>query len=323
MDRDSEGSQQQWPSIHDPATCSRKGLCLVRKADDQSHSLYFEQHGAGPIKVVFIMGLSLSCNSWSAQVEHFARLPEYSILVFDNRGVGNSDTPKGPYSTSSMAEDVIALLDFLSWTEKRSLHLVGLSLGGMIAQELAYRVPERFISLTLGVTKAGGFFNLPPWPGLKTLLSIQFIKDPKERIPHVVQICFNPAWLNAKAEKDVEGRTNRQVQIALLETRAAVTRAQQPLGAMWQMWAGMTHHVQPERLAQISKTIPKVLILTGDEDYLVRPSNSAHLKKHMPEAEYIVWENTGHVVSGQHVERFNTLLERTFVEGRAKLEGRN
>lgn len=81
-----------------------------------------------------------------------------------------------------MAEDAIVLLDFLGWTEKRSLHLVGQSLGGMIAQgtlrtlispgsditglriELAYRIPERFISLTLAVTTAGGlpWWNIPP-----------------------------------------------------------------------------------------------------------------------------------------------------------------
>ncbi len=81
-----------------------------------------------------------------------------------------------------MAEDVVVLLDYLGWTEERSLHLVGISLGGMIAQgalrtlipsssdinklriELAYRVPERFISLALGVTSAGGFplCNIPP-----------------------------------------------------------------------------------------------------------------------------------------------------------------
>ena len=108
----------------------------------------------------------------------------------------------------------------------------------------------------------------------------------------------------------------------LYKRRAAVTRIQKPLGSIWQMWAGLTHHVQPGRLAQISQTIPKVLILTGDEDHLVHPSNSAYLKKHMPEAEYIVWKNTGHIVNGQHVERFNALLERVFVEGQAKLEGR-
>ena len=102
----------------------------------------------------------------------------------------------------------------------------------------------------------------------------------------------------------------------------ALTRVQKPLGGISQMWAGSTHHVQPERLAQISKTIPKVVILTGDDDHLVRPTNSAYLKKHMPEAEYIVWKDTGHVVSLQHVERFNALLERVFQEGDAKLAGR-
>jgi pimeloyl-ACP methyl ester carboxylesterase len=80
-----------------------------------------------------------------------------------------------------MAEDVIVLLDFVGWTERRSLHVVGLSLGGMIAQgalvaqnllipdlvgsftELTYRIPERFISLSLVVTTAGGYmFNIPP-----------------------------------------------------------------------------------------------------------------------------------------------------------------
>jgi pimeloyl-ACP methyl ester carboxylesterase len=95
------------------------------------------------------------------------------------------------------------------------------------------------------------------------------------------------------------------------------------MGAISQMWAGFTHHVQAERLAQISKTIPKVVILTGDEDHLMRPTNSAYLKKHMAEAEYIVWKDTGHVVHMQHVERFNALLEGVFQEGQARMEGRN
>ena len=112
------GERTQWLTIHDPTTCSRKGLCPVTNGSGQSYSLYFEQHGTGPRKVVFIMGLvqrgisspdpvteratfyrlQVSCNSWFAQVAHFGRLPQYSILVFDNRGVGNSDTPNGPYS---------------------------------------------------------------------------------------------------------------------------------------------------------------------------------------------------------------------------------
>ncbi|KAI9441700.1 Alpha/Beta hydrolase protein [Lactarius indigo] len=312
--------QQHWLSIHDPATCTRKGLCPVMKSRGlglplESHSLYFEQHGTGPVKVVFIAGLNVTSNSWVAQVKHFSQLPQYSILVFDNRGVGNSDTPMGPYSTSAMAEDAITLLDFIGWTESRSVHVVGLSLGGMIAQELAYRIPERLISLSLVVTTAGGLpiFNIPPLFGLKTILRLQFIKDPNKRSPFVVDMCFNASWLDARAEN--EGRTNREVQIMLCDERAAVTRIQRPLGAVSQMWAGFTHHVGAKRLAQISKAIPKVLILTGDQDHLVRPSNSAYLSKHMPEAEFIEWKNTGHVVSMQYVERFNALLERVFLEG--------
>jgi len=229
----------------------------------------------------------------------------------------------GPYSTSGMAEDVIALLDYLGWTEKRSLHLVGLSLGGMIAQELAYRIPERFVSLALGGTTAGGFplYNIPPWFGLRNLLRVQFIRDPEKRAPYTVEISYDANWLDAKAENDAKGRTNREVQLVLNKARGAATRIQKPIGALSQMWAAFTHHVQPKRLAQISKTIPKVLIVTGDHDHLIRPSNSAYLKKHMPEAEYIVWKDTGHVMSGQHVERFHALMERVFLEGEARMRG--
>ena len=116
------GQDAPWLSAHDPATCTRKGLCPVTQSEDQgrpleSHSLYFEQHGTGPVKVVFIAGrascqlglssqlkqclyrLNVSSNMWAGQVKYLSRLPQYSILVFDNRGVGNSDTPKGPYSS--------------------------------------------------------------------------------------------------------------------------------------------------------------------------------------------------------------------------------
>ncbi|KAH9020114.1 Alpha/Beta hydrolase protein [Lactarius hengduanensis] len=330
-----DAPQQLWPSIHDPATCTRKGLCPVAKSRGQdppleSHFLYFEQYGTGPVKyharsflsplIRCLHRLINSLNSWAAQVKHFSRLSQYSILVFDNRGIGNSDTPKGPYSTSAMAEDVIILLDFIGWTESRSVHVVGLSLGGMIAQvptllvftELAYRIPERFISLSLVMTTAGGLpiFNVPPWFGLKSILRYIFIMDPKKRTPIIVESCFSSSWLDARAEKDPEGRTNREVQIMV---RSHNTHPK-TLGAVSQMWAGLTHHMEAERLAQISKAIPKVLILTGDQDHIIRPSNSAYLSEHMPEAEFVVWTDTGHFVHMQYVKRFNALLERVFLE---------
>lgn len=111
------------PTIFDPTTCARKGLCPVTQIRNQaepleSHSLYYEIHGSGPEKVVFIMGcvhlslfprisrvkeglccrLNTTSASWLPQVDYFGRKSEYSVIVFDNRGVGNSDTPRGPYT---------------------------------------------------------------------------------------------------------------------------------------------------------------------------------------------------------------------------------
>ncbi|KAJ3559884.1 hypothetical protein NM688_g69 [Phlebia brevispora] len=296
------------PTLFDPETCVRKGLCPVssirNKGDPfEKHSLYFEQHGNGPEKIIFIMGSF----AWAGQVEYFGRIPRYSVLVFDNRGVGNSSAPRGPYTTSGMAEDTITLLNYVGWTEHRDLHVVAVSLGGMIGQELAYRIPERIISLTLAVTTAGGkpWNNFPP---------------NEDKIPMIHDMVFPREWLDAKAEDDPQGRTNREVQSEIYRKRMDVTRPQTFMGTISQMAAGLTHYMSPDRLRRISKSVPKVLILTGDEDHLVRPSNSIHLKQHMPEAELVEWERTGHGIHVQWKKRFNDLLERVFEEGRQRVE---
>ncbi|KAH7919905.1 alpha/beta-hydrolase [Leucogyrophana mollusca] len=313
----------EYQTIFDPTTCTRRGLCPVtqirNKGDPfESHSLYFEQHGSGHEKIVFIMGLNSTSFGWLPQVEHFARSPKYSALVFDNRGVGLSGAPRGPYTTSGMAEDVVALLEYIGWTAKHDLHVVGISLGGMIAQELATRIPDRIASLSLVVTTAGGRFwsNVPPWKGFTSLSRLFVTSDPEAKIPTIMNMLFPPDWLEEKAVNDPSGRTNRDIQSAVYKRRFDITRPQTPIGAMSQMAAGLTHYVSNERLGRISKTIPKVLILTGDQDNLIRPQNSLHMRDHMPEAEFIWWEKTGHGISGQWKVRFNELLERVIEEGR-------
>lgn len=91
----------EYKSAFDPATLNARGLCPVTKDDPnplQSHQLYYEIHGNGPEKILFIMGLNSSAFSWFAQIAHFGKLPGYTSLAFDNRGVGSSDTPRGPYT---------------------------------------------------------------------------------------------------------------------------------------------------------------------------------------------------------------------------------
>ncbi|KAJ3778582.1 Alpha/Beta hydrolase protein [Lentinula raphanica] len=314
-------------TLFDPQTCTRKGLCPItdirNKGDPlESHSLYYEQHGSGPETIIFIMGLNSSSFAWLPQVKHFARIPQYSVLVFDNRGVGNSGSPKGPYTTSGMAEDAIALLDYLQFTAPRSIHVVGLSLGGMISQELAYRIPERIISLTLGVTTAGGHIwnNLPPWKGFDALIRMMFIKEPSRKIPMLLDLLYTSPWIDEKAVDDPKGRTNREVEFESYARRLEITRPQTLIGALSQMCAGLTHYVSAQRLRQISTSIPKVTLVTGDQDHLVSPHNTVYLKTHMVEAEVVTFKDTGHAIHYQRPREFNALLERVFKEGRERAQ---
>lgn len=95
------------------------------------------------------------------------------------------------------------------------------------------------------------------------------------------------------------------------------------MGTLSQMAAALTHYVSTTRLAKISSSIPKVLIITGDQDHLVRPSNSSYMKKYMPEAELLEWVDTGHAIQVQQMDRFNGTLERVFKEGRSACEKEN
>ncbi|KAL0948994.1 hypothetical protein HGRIS_009093 [Hohenbuehelia grisea] len=311
------------PTAFDPATCTKRGLCPVTQLRHQSepfesHSLYYELHGTGPEKLVFIMGLNSSAFAWGPQVRHFARSPRHTVLVFDNRGVGNSEYPRGPYTTGGMAEDVVVLLDHLGWTERRAVHIIGISLGGMIAQELATRIPERIASLVLAVTTPGGHFwqNFPPWKGLSSLTRLLFTPDLAKKTPIVMEMLFPTSWLQEKAKDDPEGRTNLQIEGEVYIRRMGITQPQRFMGHISQMFAALGHRVTPDRLRKISTSIPKVAIVTGDQDNLVLPYHSFDLKRDMPEAEFAQWENTGHGIHVQRAEMFNALVERTCEEGR-------
>ena len=113
------------------------------------HRLYYEEHGEGE-PLLMVMGLGADSLAWALQVQPFAE--RYRTIVFDNRDVGRSEMVDGHYGIADMAADTIALADEL---ELETFHLVGLSMGGAIAQELALAAPERVRSLTLCVTWGG------------------------------------------------------------------------------------------------------------------------------------------------------------------------
>ncbi|KAJ7606179.1 Alpha/Beta hydrolase protein [Mycena polygramma] len=306
----------QYPTMFDPSSLVRKGFCPVHSGTPplESHSLYYEQHGTGNKHVLLINGLNTNSFAWDFQVRSLA--PMYSVLVFDNRGCGYSGYPTGRYTTSGMAEDIIVLLDYIGWTALRQIHVVGSSLGGMIAQELALRISSRIASLTLCVTTPGGmpWQNLPPLRGIRCLTTLLMTKEPTKKAPTVMKMLYPSAWIDEVAVNDPPQRTNRQVQTEAYLRRVLFSPKQQIIGHISQLLAGLTHRVSPDRLRQISETVPKVVILCGDEDNLIDPQHSKDLKASMPAAEFIEWENTGHGFQSQRPEKFRDLLIRIFHE---------
>lgn len=91
------------------------------------------------------MGLGSFKSAWQRQTKDFGHDQglKYTSLILDNRGMGESDKPLTRYSTSDMAKDTLDVLNYLRWTSKRQLHVIGVSMGGMIAQELVRISPFR------------------------------------------------------------------------------------------------------------------------------------------------------------------------------------
>src|SRR5512137_315754 len=118
--------------------------------DNSGVRIYWEEQGQGD-PVLLIMGLGYTLDMWYRTVPVLSR--HYRTITFDNRGVGRSDVPAGPYPIPVMAADAAAVMDSAGVTRA---HVFGVSMGGMIAQEFALQYPERTRSLILGCTSHGG-----------------------------------------------------------------------------------------------------------------------------------------------------------------------
>ena len=128
----------EYPHVQWDLKPDSKGKINVAAGRGGPFKLAYEIHGHGLKSILWIVGLGGFLRTWQRQTMDFGHTEsdKYTCLVFDNRGMGESDKPLLRYTTSEMAKDTIELLDHVGWTDERSIHVVGISMGGMIAQEL-------------------------------------------------------------------------------------------------------------------------------------------------------------------------------------------
>jgi pimeloyl-ACP methyl ester carboxylesterase len=246
--------------------------------------------------LLLIMGFATDSMAWMFQVPAFAA--RHRTITFDNRGVGRSSKPGGPYTIHEMADDALGLLDHL---DVRRAHVLGLSMGGMIAQELALRHPERVRSLILAATY--------PEPDEETERTRQFtLEQMGARITAAGELqvdltAINPLMLFQHLLPLVFSQEFIATQLPkLMQLFAGALQYGFSMEAIFGQMQALMGHKATDRLHHI--TAP-TLVVTGDADRLISPANSDILAANIPGAKLVRIPGGTHGFNIEQPDAFN------------------
>lgn len=238
--------------------------------------LYYEVHGEGA-PLVLIAGLGYPLWQWHLMVPYLEK--HFRVIAFDNRGVGQSDKPAGPYTASMLAKDTVGLLDALGIDKAV---VMGHSMGGFVAQAIALEYPQKVEKLILCSTNFGGPRHIPVTPEAMAVLA-DVTSDPVTRFKNGLVVSTAPGWAERNPEmiqKWIEWRAANPIEPVHYQAQLAVG-----LGLL------------PEAAAFESK-LPKVsaptLILFGAHDKVVPPANADLLAKQIAGSQIRILPDAGH-----------------------------
>ena len=252
------------------------------RASSGGVGIAYEVVGSGP-PVLLIQGLGYSGRGWGPVVDLLAE--EFTVALYDSRGVGASDVPPGPYRVAELADDAAAVLDAAGFERA---HVVGASLGGMVAQELALARPARVDRLVLACTTPGGAgSHAMPVRTLELLAQAPKL-DPDVALRRFVE--------NGLGDPRPD----------LVERVLAYRRANLPDPVGWnaQAAAGASFDV----LDRVEGIRAPTLVVTGTEDAVVDPRNSGLLAARIPGARLEHLEGVGHLLFWEQPQRFVELV---------------
>jgi pimeloyl-ACP methyl ester carboxylesterase len=238
--------------------------------ENQGARIFWDEQGHG-VPVLLIMGLGYSSDMWYRIRPVLAA--HYRIIALDNRGVGRSDVPPGPYPIALMASDAAAVLDAAGI---ESAHVFGVSMGGMIAQEFALQYPQRVRSLILGCTAAGGPTAVRAEPEAIQMLTRREKMSREQAAEAAVPFIYDPATPRERIDEDI---AIRRPWFPSPEGYAA--QLQGVFG--WEAYS---------RLGQI---IAPTLVIHGESDRLVAPGNAKLIAERILGAKLVMIPHASHL----------------------------
>lgn len=266
----------------------------MAKVEVAGREFHYERAGSGE-PLLLIQGMSGTHLSWGEPFK--AALEEaFDVVAFDNRGIGLTGPVDGPFTIDDMAADTAGLLDALGW---ETAHVVGISMGGMIAQELALGHSGRLRSLTLGCTYCGGPGSmLMPEENLQKLVAGMQSGDREQAIRAGYEVNLSPAF---RAD---EGRYAAFHEMA---TAGGAAKATIELQAQ-----AIFGHDTSGRLGEIATP---TLIVHGTEDGVLPFPNGELIASLTPAARFEVFEGVGHMFWWEQPQRSAELIREHALAG--------
>jgi len=249
-------------------------------AVNEGAKIYWEERGSGE-PLLLIMGLGYTLDMWHRTAPVLAE--HYRVIVFDNRGVGRSDVPVGPYPISTMARDAAAVMDAAGID---AAHVFGVSMGGMIAQEFALQYPTRVRSLILGCTTCGGSNAVAAEPEVIQGLLARASMTVEEAINVMARYVYDEATPRERLEEDFAIRRRTYP-----STEAYLAQLQGVLG-----W---------ESFGRLSEIGAPTLVIHGESDKLIPPGNGELLAKGIRGARLVMLPEASHIFTTDRPEESN------------------
>ncbi|HEV3011586.1 MAG TPA: alpha/beta fold hydrolase [Burkholderiales bacterium] len=222
--------------------------------------------------MLFLHGIRGNRRNWAGQIQFFSR--GFKAAAWDARGYGDSDDYEGPLQFEYFTGDVLRLAEHF---KEQKFHLVGLSMGGRIARNVALRAPERLHSLVLISTNPG--FDAMSSEHIK-----RFVTERRNSTPQTLRRLLG-------------SRPNHAAYTELLDSVSRIHEVsyQKALEAS----------VAQDRAAPIEQIRVPTLVIAGEEDTVYPPELAREMARRIPGAELLMLERTGHLANLEQPERFN------------------